>query len=220
MRMPAGKGFSASPTESPEEIAEPTTQEEVNSALAKDAKRESDADREFAELKRMLGSQNMVDAKKKSTVKEAKDDDTSADSGMIQLSMPVGKGMSTQPTEDGREAPKAAPVVDVLDAIAKDSDGEEDHESEFQALKKLIAAHIKMPSGDNVGKGAPNEPTAPTDKSAGDNEFESKVQSTRALTVAISAVVMVAATSQHRKLAAIAARRLKKPKLTLSVLHR
>lgn len=172
MRMPAGKGFSASPTESPEEIAEPTTQEEVNSALAKDAKRESDADREFAELKRMLGSQNMVDAKKKSTVKEAKDDDTSADSGMIQLSMPVGKGMSTQPTEDGREAPKAAPVVDVLDAIAKDSDGEEDHESEFQALKKLIAAHIKMPSGDNVGKGAPNEPTAPTDKSAGDNEFE------------------------------------------------
>ena len=175
MRMPAGKGFSTAPTEKSEEIAEPTTPEAVDAALAKDAKAEQSADRDFAAIMRMLKDQGMTEpAKKKSKVAEGKNDDTSADSGNIPLSMPLGKGMSTNPTEKGREAPQPQDIDSVQDAMEKDAQANKPSDDSFKSLKALIAKHIKMPSGDNVGPGAddalPQQPES--DAAAADNDFE------------------------------------------------
>ena len=167
MRMPAGKGFSQESTEKPDDIAEPTNQEEIVDALGKDAKKQGEV--EFNALKALLDKQNMLDgdSKGKKTVKEAVDG--GPDEGNLVMSMPYGKGMSTEPTEEEREAPEAFGVDQVIDAISKDAKKEVDKDDGFDALKKLIAAHIKL--NDKEAKGD-DKIVNPSEKGAKTSDFE------------------------------------------------
>jgi hypothetical protein len=167
MRMPLGKGVSQEPTEDPTDIVEPTNQKEVVSALSTDAKKEIDADKEFKALKSLLDKQNMMDGAKKA-VKESEEVDASVDAGNLVLSMPLGKGVSQEPTEEEREAPEAFEQDQVIDALSKDAKKELQADRDFAALKKLIGAHIKV---DEKG----DKPETPSTKSSGPAPYENAV---------------------------------------------
>jgi hypothetical protein len=104
----------------------------------------------------------------KKAVKESEEVDASVDAGNLVLSMPLGKGVSQEPTEEEREAPEAFEQDHVIDALSKDAKKELQADRDFAAMKKLIGAHIKV---DEKG----DKPETPSTKSSGPAPYENAV---------------------------------------------
>jgi hypothetical protein len=168
LAMPLGKGMSQEANDKEREVPEPTSQEDIVDALAKDAKKETEADREFKSLKQLLDKQNLIGEKDK--LKESQTVDPTSPN--VVLAMPDGMGMSTEPTEEEREAPEAFDPDQVIDAIAKDAKKDLAADRDFAALKRLIQAHVDLGDKKSEKKETPSDKAKPDSESDFENTPE------------------------------------------------